>query len=270
MALLMKFYFKIMKKTFILFCLMQKMMIGYAQGYVYDSTEIQILDDSFRGSRSGLPKIFSLRSFADAPQHQGTRPFCVSWAITEAWTIQKRATKKNKILFSSAFLIHHLHKSTYDQPVSIHQGLMLLKQKGLLSNYDSYLLPPTLQDSLRALENRISGFGAFFDNRFRHQTPEVDKRFWQTIKLLISQHQPVIVGLEVNEDFQKGSLGIWQGCKLGEKTLKHAVCIIGYNDEKKVFEIMNSWGTTWADNGFGRISYDAMFQNTLQAFYIKK
>ncbi len=35
----------------------------------------------------------------------------------------------------------------------------------------------------------------------------------------------------------------------------HAVCIIGYDDEKEAWLIKNSWGTTWADKGFGWIGY---------------
>ena len=38
----------------------------------------------------------------------------------------------------------------------------------------------------------------------------------------------------------------------------HAVSIIGYNDNKYggCFEIMNSWGTDYGDNGFMWIKYE--------------
>jgi hypothetical protein len=246
------------------------MAIGYAQGYVYDSTEIKTLEVHLGTSKGMIPKKISLRPFTDTPQNQGTLPFCVSWAIMEAWAIQKGAAQKKIISFSADFLIHYLHRTTYDQPISIHQGLKLLKQKGVLPNYENYREAPTPQDTQKALTHRIIGFGAFFDNRFRHQTAEEEKKLVQNIKLLISQNQPVIVGLEVNETFKKGELEIWQGCQSSDKTFQHAVCIIGYNDEQKYFEIVNSWGTKWADNGFCRISYDAMIKNALQAFFIKK
>ncbi len=31
--------------------------------------------------------------------------------------------------------------------------------------------------------------------------------------------------------------------------------VIGYNDTKNAFKVMNSWGTKWGDNGFAWIDY---------------
>lgn len=36
----------------------------------------------------------------------------------------------------------------------------------------------------------------------------------------------------------------------------HAVEAVGYDDEKKVFKIRNSWGTEWGDNGYFYMPYD--------------
>ena len=35
----------------------------------------------------------------------------------------------------------------------------------------------------------------------------------------------------------------------------HAVCIVGYDDSKKAWLVKNSWGASWADQGFGWIGY---------------
>jgi hypothetical protein len=43
------------------------------------------------------------------------------------------------------------------------------------------------------------------------------------------------------------------------KTLAHAVLIVGYDDSTQQFEFLNSWwwdGTVWGDNGYGRFTYD--------------
>jgi C1A family cysteine protease len=34
--------------------------------------------------------------------------------------------------------------------------------------------------------------------------------------------------------------------------------VVGYDDEKNAYRIANSWGTDWADNGYGWIDYDFM------------
>lgn len=36
----------------------------------------------------------------------------------------------------------------------------------------------------------------------------------------------------------------------------HAICIIGYDDRRKIFKFKNSWGLRWADQGYGYLPYD--------------
>ena len=41
-------------------------------------------------------------------------------------------------------------------------------------------------------------------------------------------------------------------------TTGHAIIIVGYDDEKKLFEIRNSWGEQWGNHGYAFITYDTM------------
>ena len=36
----------------------------------------------------------------------------------------------------------------------------------------------------------------------------------------------------------------------------HAICIMGYDDPKKIFKFKNSWSTQWGDNGYGYLKYE--------------
>lgn len=38
----------------------------------------------------------------------------------------------------------------------------------------------------------------------------------------------------------------------------HAMCVVGYDDAKKVFIVRNSWGATWGDKGHCYLPYDWM------------
>ena len=42
----------------------------------------------------------------------------------------------------------------------------------------------------------------------------------------------------------------------GEIIGGHAILLVGYDDNKKLFKFKNSWGTSWGDKGYGYISYD--------------
>jgi len=36
----------------------------------------------------------------------------------------------------------------------------------------------------------------------------------------------------------------------------HAVCIVGYDDRKKLLKFINSWGEDWGAQGYGYLPYD--------------
>jgi C1A family cysteine protease len=38
----------------------------------------------------------------------------------------------------------------------------------------------------------------------------------------------------------------------------HALVIVGYDDETKLFEVRNSWGENWANGGYAYIRYSDM------------
>lgn len=52
---------------------------------------------------------------------------------------------------------------------------------------------------------------------------------------------------------------------------QHAMCIIGYDDTKYggAFEILNSWGENWGDNGFTWIRYEDWNLFAYQAYYLE-
>jgi hypothetical protein len=51
-------------------------------------------------------------------------------------------------------------------------------------------------------------------------------------------------------------------CSLGG----HCVALVGWDDSRNAFRIMNSWGTSWGDNGFAWIAYDAFPQLVQEAY----
>jgi hypothetical protein len=65
---------------------------------------------------------------------------------------------------------------------------------------------------------------------------------------------PVVVSMSVYSDFDAYTTGIYHhhsGSYLGG----HAVLVVGYNDSLSCFKVKNSWGTSWGEGGYFRISY---------------
>lgn len=68
------------------------------------------------------------------------------------------------------------------------------------------------------------------------------------IKEQLNQSRPVIFGADVYQSFEVYSGGIYSANR-GSKTGSHAMTIIGYDDSRRAFLIVNSWGVTWGEGG---------------------
>jgi len=95
---------------------------------------------------------------------------------------------------------------------------------------------------------------------------------WTSVTTMLARRQaiadrgPVIGGLRVYEDFYFYKSGIYQHVTGIFRGL-HAVCVVGYDDDKKYWIIKNSWGTGWGENGFMRIAYGQCDLDSTYPFY---
>ncbi|MGE7988566.1 C1 family peptidase [Lysinibacillus fusiformis] len=46
----------------------------------------------------------------------------------------------------------------------------------------------------------------------------------------------------------------------------HALCVVGYDDDIKMFKIKNSWGEKWGEKGYGYVPYDYMDREWSEAW----
>ncbi len=77
------------------------------------------------------------------------------------------------------------------------------------------------------------------------------------IKNSIYANKPVVIGLDVYQNFQTlGANQVFTG-NSGAYKGGHSMVVCGWDDNLQAFKVMNSWGTGWATGGFGYISYAA-------------
>jgi len=86
------------------------------------------------------------------------------------------------------------------------------------------------------------------------------------IKYLVTQNHPVIASIVYDNSFINAAPGFIWDHDSGSGCLPHMGVIVGYDDAKGAYKIMNSWGTSWGDAGFGWIDYD--FFPTVAGFYV--
>ena len=65
----------------------------------------------------------------------------------------------------------------------------------------------------------------------------------------------VLTSMDVYEDFFSYSGGIY---KSESSTYKggHAIAIVGFNDKEKYWILKNSWGPSWGEDGYFRVSWE--------------
>ena len=83
---------------------------------------------------------------------------------------------------------------------------------------------------------------------------------------------PLVAGIPMYESAMSspefGTTGIIPMPKKDDSLVGgHAVAIVGYDDEKRLFKFVNSWGASWGDHGFGYLPYDYLKDKNLSEFW---
>lgn len=224
---------------------------------------VPILSRSF----NRLPSSFSIKAFCPTPKSQGQQPSCTGWAsgyaartiayaITNNWEGQTSVINQNT--FSPSF-VYNLIKAEGDinckRGSFIEDAMKLMNSYGVLKftdftyDFTNCQKKPSEYGYQLAKNNKILTFERLAD----YDNPA---NLTEKIKKAISNKNPVVIGMKVFNSFYKAK-GVWNGNTAGPLG-GHAMVIVGYDDTKYggAFEIMNSWGSTWGNQGFIWVTYD--------------
>ena len=83
---------------------------------------------------------------------------------------------------------------------------------------------------------------------------------------------PVLMGMEIFSSFEGEEIagnGIMKMPEANEENMGgHAVLIVGYDDDKEVFIVRNSWGEEWGDKGYFYMPYEFVKQGLAFDFWV--
>jgi hypothetical protein len=77
-----------------------------------------------------------------------------------------------------------------------------------------------------------------------------------SIKRALIKYGPLVICFIVRTDFIHYKSGIYMN-NWGKIEGGHLITIFGYDDDQRYWLVKNSWGTSWGEDGWIRISYDA-------------
>jgi len=231
---------------------------------------------------TAIPKAASVKQYSPIPGNQNPYGTCNAWAtayaartILESVALgrtNRRQTTEN--VFSPAFL----YKSISDDPLCrkgtyIIDAMRLLKRQGIVKQLpiENHLDFMDIQLSLFAQSKRypISDFVRLFLS----WGPGTIYEKARPIKKSISEGKPVVIAMLCPPSFKfRGQArDVWQpGEKYDRNYPGHAMCVVGYDDEKYggAFEIQNSWGTGWGSGGYLWIKYPDFAAWVVEAYEI--
>lgn len=227
-------------------------------------------------SGNTLPKSVSLERYAPTRRHQGQQGSCVGWASAYAarTILQASATGKDpdQLAFSPAYLYNQIALSGC-QGAYMLDAMKAMSQNGAVPfqqfRYDE-------RDCSRAPNGQLVDMGRQFRikgyNRLTLGASDYSPDIL-AIKQNLAQGAPVVIGMMVGGSFMSRMVGqkIWRP-NSGDYSMRgfggHAMCVIGYDDDLEggAFQIMNSWGESWGDNGIAWVRYKDFEHFTKEAY----
>jgi len=229
----------------------------------FDST--LVIKAQFPEHRGALPSSISLQEFAPVCGDQGNLNSCAAWASAYAGlTIVRGVENQSKQLPCDPMHLYNRVQTSLNRPPcaqgsTISTALNILKNNGCMALgeyakkcgaepvtqkypfdlYDFQRLNITVNDLKSALVAQQPIVAAF---------KSYDYKGWEKEEYLIQ--------------------GVWNGKFDTPATSGHAMCIMGYDDQKQggAFQVMNSWGQDWGANGCFWIRYQDVVENIKTAY----
>ena len=219
-----------------------------------------------------LPDSFSLKQYTPFPGNQGGYSTCAGWATAYGGRTVIEAIRYNwtrEIVNSNSFSPSFIYNQIRPRPdcnggTSLTDALDVVKNEGSLKlNEFGYDCSRTVTqtDKENARDYKII--------EYREITNRKSKNKVSSVKKSLSEYKPVVIAIDCPSSFQVAG-DVWMPADSEYKYwgIGHAILVIGYDDNMYggAFEIMNSWGEEWGNNGFTWIRYSDFDYYCMYAF----
>jgi C1A family cysteine protease len=204
------------------------------------------------------PEKFSLKKEMPLVLDQGNLGSCTSCGIANALRFCEIKEKLPNIARSRLFIYYNERAMegtiNKDSGAQIRDGIKSVRKQGSCSEelwpYDISKFedkPP--QDCYKAAKRHIV---------IKYERAQQNLEHLKAC--LSSDCCPIVIGFVVYDSIRTVEVmktGVIPLPKEEDKVIGgHCILLTGYDDEKKLFELENSWSTSWGEEGYGSIPYD--------------
>ncbi|MCS7204465.1 MAG: hypothetical protein NZ853_02080 [Leptospiraceae bacterium] len=231
-------------------------------------------------SHRGLPKQVDMSNQLPPIMHQGRQNSCIGFAVgyytksfyeykENQWQYDPPITGgSGEKVFSPSFIYNQINGGK-DHGAYFVDALNLVIQKGVspwkYMPYDEkdYLSKPSEMAIREARKYKARSYRLIpFDQL-------------EAIKSELSRGNLIIFGITVDDRFYKLKNPAIYDQQGGRSYGGHAMVLVGYNDELRspnghvgAFKLVNSWGSSWGDKGYGWITYKMWLLLRPQAYVL--
>ena len=228
----------------------------------------------------GLPRVFSLKQYAPLPGDQTDYGTCVAWAsayaartISESIALGRMSqTETSRNVFSPVYVYRNIRPDDPEclRGAQIHWALDWMKNSGAVRMLDierSMSFPRVDLSNYRDSKRYpIADYVTLFSKEDRYKPALVTR----IVKKSLAEGKPVIIGMNTPDSFLEAK-NVWapeEDENPGMFFGGHAMCVVGYDDNKGAFEILNSWGRKWGNGGFIWVPYQVFVDFVMESYEI--
>ncbi|MFH1228117.1 MAG: PEGA domain-containing protein [Planctomycetota bacterium] len=240
------------------------------------------------GGVTGLPSSYDLSDKMPTPGNQYRQGSCVAWAVAYALKSYQEQDERNwgantnAHRFSPAYIYNQINGGR-DGGSFIPYAINILTEQGCATmatmpyhpnswtDTNDYLTQPS-----QAARTEAANYKCII-----YRTVNIMDR--TEIKGFLYSGAPLVIAIQVganlwyrdkirDTNYIYRSLG--DTIPLNEERTDwgyagHAVTLVGYDNTKRAFKFINSWGTDWGDGGYAWIDYDFFPQVCFEAYWVQ-
>jgi hypothetical protein len=219
-------------------------------------------------SKAALPSVVDLSAKMPAPGNQGSQNSCTAWAVAYAYKSFQEKLEHNwdlnnsNHIFSPAYVYNQINGGV-DGGGYISKAMNLIVNQGVCSWKDmpytagNYWSQPTDYQRQRATKYKALNY------------MYIEAGDVAAMKAHLAAGDALVVGVPVYPDFDNLSASnpIYDNAS-GTTEGNHAICFVGYDDSKRAFKFINSWGSGYGLGGYGYMSYELVTRFQINSFFM--
>lgn len=234
--------------------------VGGGSCYGYSEPDAEIAEIEI-DSTIDLPSQYDISEYLPEVGSQGRQGSCVAWATGyylksyhENYESAQNGNLNSNFEMSPAYIYNQVKVTDCDGGSFVQRALDTIVSQGIVEwnvmiyNENECETQPNSFQKVLAQPNKIENY-FYFDEGL----------VFEYTKASLLNDQPVVISITIDRSYfgARDENGEYIYRKFKSSDGGHAMLVVGYDDDRNAFKVVNSWGKSWGNAGFVWIDYKA-------------